>query len=188
MARRLTRILGIGFLSVASLLTLYRSASLRETSEPPGTVHLSSSEFQGTGLLNTDGLVGTAGQVELRTPERVQLLGPAVARVGSRYFHLGVGLGVSALALAVLCVLSGGIGEGASLSTRVFSLACLLPAAWALWGIATEAGPLGATAQLSSEALTTYAPVFTLSLLLGVAFSGRSGHAPRAAPPPRTRS
>ncbi len=167
MAHRLIRIVCVVVLACAGLFGMHRGTALRVAAEPEGTVALPSATESAD--VAPPGLLSEAGQVELRTPERVQVLGPAVARTGEGPFHLGVGLATAAFALAILFVLGG----GGSTPSRAISLLWLLPAGWALWKMGTEGGPAGATGAAAFEAWSAYAPVFAGSLLLGASWGAR---------------
>ena len=164
MVSRLIRPLCIAALVCGGLFAMHRGVSLRSSMEPQGVTTLPSgqSEFGDGGT----GIAGQPGQIEIRTPERVQVLGPAVARVGRRFFHLGVGLNVAAVVLAALGILGSG-GRG---STVVTSLLFLLPAAWALWRLALEGSERAPTGEAAALSLRAYGPVVLVSTLLALGF------------------
>lgn len=146
---------------------MHRGTAQRAALEPRGAVAIADSPDSRP----ASGWLAEPGERELRTPLRIQLIGPAPAQSGARWFHLGVGLASASIALAGIFVLRG----KAAMSSRVTSLLWLAPAAWALWRISTLGGPSGATALASSEAWEAHAPVFAASLLLGVAFRSKAG-------------
>lgn len=154
---------------------MHRGVSERVRAEPQGQVPLPWHPAAGSG---TVGVIGAPGQVELRSPERVLVLGPALSRKGDSQFHLGVGLLTISLALAMLGIVRADPGR----LSKLIRLGCLLPAAWSLGHMILEGGPKSYTGAAAMENLTTLFPVFVLSILLSLSFG--SG---RAATPVRTQ-
>lgn len=176
MDHRVIRLILTGALALAGLFAMHRGTSLRAAAEPVGSVAIGAVD-PGRG----PGVLGAAGEVELRSPERVQVLGPAVSRVGQGVFHLGVGLATAAVVMAVLTV----IGAAGQHWTNAIRLLVLVPAAWALWKMASEGGPQAMTATAASENFAAYSPVLVVSSLLGLGFGARRNAGDERGPTPR---
>jgi hypothetical protein len=174
--RGLIRSLSIAALVLAGIVAMHRGVTERARAEPQGQVALTVHSSTGVG---TAGAIGSPGQVELRSPERVQVLGPALSRTGQGQFHLGVGLLSASLALAMLGVVRGNPGR----LSKAVRLGCLVPAAWSLVRMILDGGPQSQTGAAAIENLTTLSPVFVLSILLSLSFgSGRTATPARTQP------
>lgn len=163
MAGRLTLVATVLLLAIAGCFAMYRGVTARTMASPADVIAVESS--------GADGEPST--RVEWRTPQADRQLGPATRLAGGASFHVGLGLAVAAWVMASLLVLGTGGTVGAS---RWVGLLWLLPAAWGLWVLGTESGPSAVTARDAMETFRTHAPVFGVSLVLGLFFR-------RGAPP-----